>query len=178
MLLWYRALLRCGILLSSYRPMSYRLRYWLHRSGSSAVRTLFVLLRRELSPSSPFQEVPSSLLVAGLGSYAVRLSSLPPLSPGRGYLVPDDVYKGLVKIGIPLDSPTFYTVCEAEKAAFDEAENKREEEEAKDDPVDSDAEEGDDDDAADEADSDDADPKSETKEDVTAAAEENVKNEL
>ncbi|XP_027167447.1 uncharacterized protein LOC113767526 isoform X1 [Coffea eugenioides] len=85
---------------------------------------------------------------------------------GGGYLVPDDVYKcfqGLVKIGIPLDSPTFYTVCEAEKAAFDEAENKREEEEAKDGPVDSDAEEGDDDDAADEADSDDADPKSETK---------------
>ncbi|XP_027154991.1 calreticulin-like [Coffea eugenioides] len=67
---------------------------------------------------------------------------------------------------------------DAEKAAFDEAEKKREEEEAKDDPVDSDAEEGDDDDAADEADSDDADAKSETKEDVTAAAEENVKDEL
>ncbi|XP_027107927.1 calreticulin [Coffea arabica] len=67
---------------------------------------------------------------------------------------------------------------DAEKAAFDEAEKKREEEEAKDDPVDSDAEEGDDDDAADEADSDDTDAKSETKEDVTAAAEENVKDEL
>ncbi|XP_027167449.1 calreticulin-2-like isoform X2 [Coffea eugenioides] len=94
------------------------------------------------------------------------------------YAIHDQCFQGLVKIGIPLDSPTFYTVCEAEKAAFDEAENKREEEEAKDGPVDSDAEEGDDDDAADEADSDDADPKSETKEDVTAAAEENVKDEL
>ncbi|XP_027089445.1 uncharacterized protein [Coffea arabica] len=35
------------------------------------------------------------------------------LERGRGYLVPDDVYKGLVKIGISLDSPAFYTVCES-----------------------------------------------------------------
>ncbi|KAL3514940.1 hypothetical protein ACH5RR_021842 [Cinchona calisaya] len=35
------------------------------------------------------------------------------LERGRGFLVPDDVYKGLVKIGISLDSPAFYTVCES-----------------------------------------------------------------
>ncbi|KAF7127786.1 hypothetical protein RHSIM_Rhsim11G0196900 [Rhododendron simsii] len=35
------------------------------------------------------------------------------LERGRGYLVPDDVYEGLVKIGFSLDSPAFYTVCEA-----------------------------------------------------------------
>ncbi|XP_065621674.1 uncharacterized protein LOC112012856 isoform X2 [Quercus suber] len=31
---------------------------------------------------------------------------------GRGYIVPDDVYEALVKIGFSLDSPAFYTVCE------------------------------------------------------------------
>ncbi|CAN0878721.1 unnamed protein product [Linum grandiflorum] len=34
------------------------------------------------------------------------------LERDRGYLVPDDVYEGLVKLGFPLDSPAFYTVCE------------------------------------------------------------------
>ncbi|KAG6761919.1 hypothetical protein POTOM_035160 [Populus tomentosa] len=38
---------------------------------------------------------------------------------GLGYLVPDDVYKGLVKIGFSLDSPSFYTVCES----FDQKKN-------------------------------------------------------
>ncbi|KDP42026.1 hypothetical protein JCGZ_03089 [Jatropha curcas] len=35
---------------------------------------------------------------------------------GRGHLLTDDVYEGLVKIGFSLDSPAFYTVCES----FDE----------------------------------------------------------
>ncbi|CAI9104827.1 OLC1v1003591C1 [Oldenlandia corymbosa var. corymbosa] len=35
------------------------------------------------------------------------------LERGLGYLVSDDVYKGLVKIGMSLDSPAFYTVCES-----------------------------------------------------------------
>ncbi|KAH9694372.1 Peflin [Citrus sinensis] len=34
------------------------------------------------------------------------------LERGRGYLVPDNVYEALVKIGFSLDSPAFYTVCE------------------------------------------------------------------
>ncbi|CAN1307847.1 unnamed protein product [Linum perenne] len=37
----------------------------------------------------------------------------------RGYLVPDDVYEGLVKVGFSLDSPAFYTVCES----FDQKKN-------------------------------------------------------
>ncbi|XP_058190429.1 uncharacterized protein LOC131307766 [Rhododendron vialii] len=43
------------------------------------------------------------------------------LERGRGYLVPDDVYEGLVKIGFSLDSPAFYTVCES----FDQKKNGR-----------------------------------------------------
>ncbi|XP_031250455.1 sorcin-like isoform X2 [Pistacia vera] len=43
------------------------------------------------------------------------------LEKSRGYLVPDDVYKALVKIGFSLDSPAFYTVCES----FDQKKNGR-----------------------------------------------------
>ncbi|XP_047311848.1 sorcin-like [Impatiens glandulifera] len=43
------------------------------------------------------------------------------LERGRGYLVPDDVYEALLKIGISLDSPAFYTVCES----FDQKKNGR-----------------------------------------------------
>lgn len=32
---------------------------------------------------------------------------------GRGYLIPDDVYEALLKLGFSLDSPAFYTVCES-----------------------------------------------------------------
>ncbi|GMN50087.1 hypothetical protein TIFTF001_019256 [Ficus carica] len=39
----------------------------------------------------------------------------------RGYLVHDDVYEALVKIGFSLDSPAFYTVCES----FDQKKNGR-----------------------------------------------------
>ncbi|KAL3813964.1 hypothetical protein ACJIZ3_015232 [Penstemon smallii] len=35
------------------------------------------------------------------------------LERGRGFLVPDEVYEALVKIGFSLDSPAFYTVCES-----------------------------------------------------------------
>uniref|UniRef100_A0A0V0HR73 Putative ovule protein n=1 Tax=Solanum chacoense TaxID=4108 RepID=A0A0V0HR73_SOLCH len=34
------------------------------------------------------------------------------LERGRGFLVPDDVYEALIKIGFRLDSPALYTVCE------------------------------------------------------------------
>ncbi|GAV60127.1 EF_hand_5 domain-containing protein [Cephalotus follicularis] len=40
---------------------------------------------------------------------------------GRGYLVTDDVFEALVKIGFSLDSPAFYTVCES----FDQKKNGR-----------------------------------------------------
>ncbi|KAG9144544.1 hypothetical protein Leryth_010765 [Lithospermum erythrorhizon] len=40
---------------------------------------------------------------------------------GRGFLVLDDVYEGLVKMGFSLDSPAFYTVCES----FDTKKNGR-----------------------------------------------------
>ncbi|KAL5144152.1 Sorcin [Glycine soja] len=40
---------------------------------------------------------------------------------GRGFLVPDDVFEALVKIGFMLDSPAFYSVCES----FDQSENGR-----------------------------------------------------
>ncbi|KAH7835168.1 hypothetical protein Vadar_023510 [Vaccinium darrowii] len=43
------------------------------------------------------------------------------LERGRGHLVHDDVYEGLVKIGFSLDSPAFYTVCES----FDQRKNGR-----------------------------------------------------
>ncbi|KAG7010818.1 hypothetical protein SDJN02_27614 [Cucurbita argyrosperma subsp. argyrosperma] len=43
------------------------------------------------------------------------------LERGRGYLVPEDVYEALVKIGFTLDSPAFYTVCES----FDQKKNGR-----------------------------------------------------
>ncbi|RWW11421.1 hypothetical protein BHE74_00055231 [Ensete ventricosum] len=32
---------------------------------------------------------------------------------GRGYLNPDDVFEGLVRLGFSLDSPSFLTVCES-----------------------------------------------------------------
>ncbi|XP_019266410.1 PREDICTED: sorcin-like [Nicotiana attenuata] len=35
------------------------------------------------------------------------------LERGRGFLVPDDVYEALIKIGFHLDSPALYTVCES-----------------------------------------------------------------
>ncbi|XP_051134689.1 uncharacterized protein LOC127253912 isoform X2 [Andrographis paniculata] len=35
------------------------------------------------------------------------------LERGRGFLNPDEVYEGLLKIGFSLDSPAFYTVCES-----------------------------------------------------------------
>ncbi|XP_057769130.1 uncharacterized protein LOC130989201 isoform X1 [Salvia miltiorrhiza] len=35
------------------------------------------------------------------------------LERGRGFLVPDEAYEALVKIGFSLDSPAFYTVCES-----------------------------------------------------------------
>ncbi|XP_055815443.1 uncharacterized protein LOC129885255 [Solanum dulcamara] len=35
------------------------------------------------------------------------------LERGRGFLVPDDVYEALIKIGFRLDSPALYTVCES-----------------------------------------------------------------
>ncbi|KAB1223285.1 Sorcin [Morella rubra] len=41
------------------------------------------------------------------------------LERGRGYIVPNDVYEALVKIGFSLDSPAFYTVCES----FDQRKN-------------------------------------------------------
>ncbi|KAL5562359.1 hypothetical protein UlMin_032106 [Ulmus minor] len=41
------------------------------------------------------------------------------LERNRGYLVTDDVYEALVKIGFSLDSPAFYTVCES----FDQKKN-------------------------------------------------------
>ncbi|KAF8405533.1 hypothetical protein HHK36_010440 [Tetracentron sinense] len=41
------------------------------------------------------------------------------LERGRGFLVPDDVYEALVKVGFSLDSPAFYTVCES----FDKKKN-------------------------------------------------------
>ncbi|CAK9177913.1 unnamed protein product [Ilex paraguariensis] len=43
------------------------------------------------------------------------------LERGCGFLVPDDVYKALVKVGFSLDSPAFYTVCES----FDQKKNGR-----------------------------------------------------
>ncbi|KAH7518269.1 hypothetical protein FEM48_Zijuj09G0153600 [Ziziphus jujuba var. spinosa] len=43
------------------------------------------------------------------------------LERGRGYLVPDDVYKALVKIGFLLDTPAFLTACES----FDQKKNGR-----------------------------------------------------
>ncbi|KAL2636474.1 hypothetical protein AAZX31_06G000800 [Glycine max] len=43
------------------------------------------------------------------------------LERGRGFLVPDDVFEALVKIGFMLDSPAFYSVCES----FDQSENGR-----------------------------------------------------
>ncbi|EEF36575.1 programmed cell death protein, putative [Ricinus communis] len=43
------------------------------------------------------------------------------LERGRGYLLPDDVYEGVAKIGFALDSPAFYTVCES----FDQKKNGR-----------------------------------------------------
>ncbi|XP_022140738.1 sorcin-like isoform X1 [Momordica charantia] len=43
------------------------------------------------------------------------------LERGRGFLVPNDVYEALVKIGYTLDSPAFYTVCES----FDQKKNGR-----------------------------------------------------
>ncbi|KAJ7967081.1 Calcium-dependent protein kinase SK5 [Quillaja saponaria] len=43
------------------------------------------------------------------------------LERGRGFLLTDDVYEALVKIGFTLDSPAFYTVCES----FDQNKNGR-----------------------------------------------------
>ncbi|KAM7479503.1 hypothetical protein LguiA_027716 [Lonicera macranthoides] len=43
------------------------------------------------------------------------------LERGCGFLVPDDVYKALIKVGFSLDSPAFYTVCES----FDQNKNGR-----------------------------------------------------
>ncbi|KAK1394817.1 Calcium-dependent protein kinase 23 [Heracleum sosnowskyi] len=40
---------------------------------------------------------------------------------GRGYIVPDDVYEALQKLGFSLDSPAFYTVCQS----FDQKKNGR-----------------------------------------------------
>ncbi|CAN1802532.1 unnamed protein product, partial [Linum perenne] len=50
------------------------------------------------------------------------------LERDRGYLVPDDVYEGLVKVGFSLDSPAFYTVCEVTSSrilsqSFDQKKN-------------------------------------------------------
>ncbi|KAG8368013.1 hypothetical protein BUALT_Bualt15G0001100 [Buddleja alternifolia] len=42
------------------------------------------------------------------------------LERGRGFLVPDEAYEALVKIGFSLDSPAFYTVCELQTAEYDE----------------------------------------------------------
>ncbi|KAA0047843.1 sorcin-like [Cucumis melo var. makuwa] len=48
-----------------------------------------------------------------LNKFLLKVCILDNLSiVGRGYLVPDDVYEALVKIGFTLDSPAFYTVCE------------------------------------------------------------------
>ncbi|KAG7978435.1 hypothetical protein I3843_05G082900 [Carya illinoinensis] len=43
------------------------------------------------------------------------------LERARGYIVPDEVYEALVKIGFSLDTPAFYTVCES----FDQKKNGR-----------------------------------------------------
>ncbi|KAF4397424.1 hypothetical protein G4B88_027164 [Cannabis sativa] len=43
------------------------------------------------------------------------------LERDRGYLVTDEVFEALVKIGFSLDSPAFYTVCES----FDKKKNGR-----------------------------------------------------
>ncbi|KAK6946532.1 EF-hand domain [Dillenia turbinata] len=43
------------------------------------------------------------------------------LERGRGFLVHDDVYQALVKLGFSLDSPAFYTACES----FDQKKNGR-----------------------------------------------------
>ncbi|KAL3022202.1 hypothetical protein AAZX31_04G000800 [Glycine max] len=43
------------------------------------------------------------------------------LERGRGFLVPDDVFEALGKIGFMLDSPAFYSVCES----FDQSKNGR-----------------------------------------------------
>ncbi|CAA2976706.1 calreticulin-like [Olea europaea subsp. europaea] len=64
---------------------------------------------------------------------------------------------------------------DAEKAAFDEAEKKREEEESKDDPIDSDAEDGDDD--AEDNDTDD-DSKSDSTEDEATSVDDDAHDEL
>ncbi|XP_074312840.1 uncharacterized protein LOC141648227 [Silene latifolia] len=41
------------------------------------------------------------------------------LERGRGFLIHDDVYEALVKLGFSLDSPAFYTACES----FDQKKN-------------------------------------------------------
>ncbi|CAK8569407.1 unnamed protein product [Lathyrus sativus] len=43
------------------------------------------------------------------------------LDKGRGFLLPDDVFQAVVKIGFMLDSPAFYSVCES----FDQSKNGR-----------------------------------------------------
>ncbi|CAL5205733.1 unnamed protein product [Lathyrus oleraceus] len=43
------------------------------------------------------------------------------LEKGRGFLLPDDVFQAVVKIGFMLDSPAFYSVCES----FDQSKNGR-----------------------------------------------------
>ncbi|XP_058785743.1 uncharacterized protein LOC131660515 isoform X2 [Vicia villosa] len=43
------------------------------------------------------------------------------LERGRGFLLPDDVFQAVVKIGFMLDSPAFYSVCES----FDQSKNGR-----------------------------------------------------
>ncbi|KAJ6897281.1 sorcin-like [Populus alba x Populus x berolinensis] len=56
----------------------------------------------------------------GLNKFLLKVQqAFSDLERGLGYLVPDDVYKGLVKIGFSLDSPSFYTVCES----FDQKKN-------------------------------------------------------
>ncbi|XP_023511846.1 sorcin-like [Cucurbita pepo subsp. pepo] len=57
-----------------------------------------------------------------LNKFLIKLQqAFSDLERGRGYLVPEDVYEALVKIGFTLDSPAFYTVCES----FDQKKNGR-----------------------------------------------------
>ncbi|KAG6779875.1 hypothetical protein POTOM_016277 [Populus tomentosa] len=67
----------------------------------------------------------------GLNKFLLKVQqAFSDLQRGRGYLVPDDVYEGLVKIGFSLDSPSFYTVCEVRLlslifGSFDQKKNGR-----------------------------------------------------
>ncbi|KAK3010820.1 hypothetical protein RJ639_011504 [Escallonia herrerae] len=92
---------------------------WMHdfdRNGTMSFQEFVALNKFLLKVQQAFADLERPVVLN-----AKHHVFLPFHDRGRGFLVPDEVYEALLKVGFSLDSPAFYTVLES----FDQKKNGR-----------------------------------------------------